>query len=334
MRGIRSIICGVLLGVLGAGMMAAAAGAAAPEFKVCAKAAKVAGKDTGNYTDAACTHEATGAERTEGKSNRFERLPWSAAKKTSFKGKIGATLLALVEPQGKGNGGSGEPAQTGLAASCRRGQAAGSVTGPREELFKLKWQGCTQPEPGTVRPQACATPGNTGAIVSEELEGTLVYLSADHSRVGMRVRGLAPGGLIVQYTCGGVSVEVFGELLLARRGDINTTGAFETSAGSGPLGLQSNLYEEDAFPEETGKAALEWELALRRCEKGEPPYATGTRTQAECEEHFIGSQPQPPVSLRGVSHLLAKQRNSSTASSVLVSATTLKGEKALLVETS
>jgi len=329
MRGIGSIICGVLLGVLGAGAMAAAASAAAPEFKVCAKAAKVAGKDTGNYTDAACTHEATDAERTEGKHNKYERLPWTAARKKSFKGKVGATLLSLVEPQGKRNGGPGEPGQTILAVSCHNGEAAGSVTGPTEEVFKLTWQKCTAPERG-----ACESLGAKRAVVTEELEGTLVYMSADHSRVGTRVRGLGPGGRIAQYTCFGIAVEVFGELLLERSGDINTTGALETSASPGPLALQSNLYEEEAFSEETGKAALEWEVALRRCEKGEPPYATGTRTQSECEGEFIGSQPQSPILLRGVFQFLGKQRNTFTAPDVLSSVTAVKGEKSLLVETS
>ena len=171
-------------------------------------------------------------------------------------------------------------------------------------------------------------------IVTEQLEGTLVYLSADHSRVGMRVRGLGPGGRIAWYTCFGIAVEVFGELLLERSGDINTTGAFEISANGGPLALQSDLYEEEAFSEETGKAGLEWEVALRECKKGEPPYPAGTRTQSECEAQFIGSQPPPPISLIAVTHLLRLQRTSSTAPDVLISSTAFKGENALLVETS
>ncbi len=334
MRDIRSIVCGVLLGVLGAGAMAPVASAAAPEFKVCGKAAKVAGKYTGTYTDKACTKEATEEERTEGKDNRYERLPWTAAKKKSFKGKIGATLLSLVEPQGTGSGGPGEPGQTRPAISCRKGRAAGSVTGPREEVFKLEWQQCTQSGLETSGPGACETLGGKGAIVTEELEGRLVYLSADHSRVGMRVRGLGPGGRIAWYTCFGLAVEVFGELLLERRGDIDTTGTFETSASEGPLALQSNLYEEEAFSEETGKAALEWEVALQGCKKGEPPYPAGTRTKSECEAQFIGSQPPPPISLIAVTHVLSLQRTNSTGPDLLISSTIATGEKALLVETS
>ncbi len=29
------------------------------------------------------------------------------------------------------------------------------------------------------------------------LEGTLVYLNAEHTRVGMRVKGLGPGGQLI-----------------------------------------------------------------------------------------------------------------------------------------
>ena len=334
MRGTRSIVCTVLLGALGAGALAAAAGAAAPEFKVCGKAVKVAGKDTGTYTDKSCTKEATEQERTEGRDNKYERLPWTAAKKQSFKGKVGVTLLRDVDPHGKDKGGPGEPGQSATGASCKKGKAAGSVTGPREEVFKLEWQSCTWPNPQLVHPEACETPGTKGTIVTEELAGTLVYLSADHSRVGMRVKGLGPGGRVLQYTCAGEAYEVFGELLLERSGDINTTGAFETSASEGTLALQSNLYEEEAFSEETGKAALEWESELGRCEKGEPPYPAGTRTQSECEEQFIGSQPPPPISLIEHSHSLGQQPFPSTGPEVLVSSTALKGEKALMVEAS
>lgn len=173
----------------------------------------------------------------------------------------------------------------------------GDVTGPKTFSWSIEYSGCS----ADFSP--CNTHGQkTGAIKTDPLEATLVFLDKAHTQVGLRLRGLGPGGRIAEYECSvGIHGEAYGELLTKITGDINTASKeFRATSEPGPLRLQSYMYEEEAASEEQAKAVFEWKLALEACERGEAPFPVGPHSQAECEL-FVGPQPAPtPVSLLAV----------------------------------
>ncbi len=276
-------------------VMAASASAALPEYKVCLKAKKAGKLWTGHYTDKACSKHATGAEEAAGKTNKYEREEWKKAKKFTFKGKNvnGTPHNNIVDPFGP-NMVKGEKAQIKGTTTCTKEKVTGTVTGPKTEKWKTEYKGC----------EALNTPCNTagkgsGIIETEELEGTLVYINKGTQTPGLRVKGLGPMGLLAQYEClnKGLNVLVHGEIIAKPEGNVNFANKHaKTKAEEGPLQMQSNMYEEEAFTEGQGKEYFEWGFELEACLKGEAPFppVPPAKTVAECEV-FIGPAPAPPA---------------------------------------
>jgi hypothetical protein len=149
----------------------------------------------------------------------------------------------------------------------------------------------------------------------------------------MLIRGLGPNGRLWQYECfgKGLEVEVYGGLLVERRGDIGSASpSFQTRAEAGPLHLQSDLYVEEAFSQEQGKAVFEWGFGFAQCLQ--QAIAEGL-SEAEAALKCLaqsGSPPAPPpIALLGI----ASGLESGPVPQVLNSVTVSKGAKTLLVET-
>ena len=88
---------------------------------------------------------------------------------------------------------------------------------------------------------------------------------------------------------------MYGEYLAELTGDINSASRpTSVIASKGSLGLQSPMYEEEAFSEAQGKEVLEWDYQLEECEKGESPYAAGDKMEAECIV-IVGPAPAAPA---------------------------------------
>jgi len=237
--------------------------AEAPEYQVCAKAAKNGKKYTGKYKDKACSEEEVKGE------GKYERASWEKAKKKAFKGKNkGNPHNNIVNPFGTREPGKGsrEPGMKGKiegTTECTKEKVTGETTGPKTTKWKTVYTGC----------KALETPCNTagakaGEIKTEELEGTLVFDNAAKTEVGPRVKGLGPGGLLAQYECveGALDVHVYGEILAQTTGNFGKAAKTTvTSAKEGPLALQSAMYENGAFSEENGKEFIEWADEFQGC---------------------------------------------------------------------
>ena len=295
MRGrlLAAALCLASISVLGA-LAPAGALAGPPEFVACVK---VKPHKTGKYANGTCS--VSGFVAGGGQNYEREHYPWTHAKKQGFKtnGRLSARWT-IVNPIG-GGGGPSEPAEVLYAPKCPEtalGEAArggGEMTGPKTVVWSETYKECS------VVKEAWKCTGGTSKknnIITEELEGTLVYLDAAHTRVGLRVKGLGPGGLLMKYYCPAapLHVSVYGEFLVELTEYANSANRTPTAlAREGSLKLQSPLYEEEAFSETQGKEALEWAYTMETCEHGEPPYPPGEKTEEDCLL-FVGPPPAPP----------------------------------------
>ena len=323
---------GLCLAMLSLGVtVPAVATASTPEFKLCAKAQPT---KSGKYSNDTCSE----STYVGGGGQRFEReaFPFAHAKKLGFvDAGHGSTRWTILNPVA-GGGGPSEPAAVVLEPKCpetRQSEGSrgfGEVTGPKTVVWGETYKECS------VTKETWKCTGNTTRkdhVVTEQLEGTLVYLNAGHTRIGLRVKGLGPGGELMHYSCpaANLSVAVYGEYLAELTGDINSASRpTSVIASKGSLGLQSPMYEEEAFSEAQGKEVLEWDYQLEECEKGESPYAAGDKMEAECIV-IVGPAPAAPapVTLTAVVSGAGRERYPMAQQST----TTHKGEL-FLVETS
>jgi len=310
MKRIRIVgLCLVAVFALSA-LVASSASAALPEYMVCVKASKVGKLYTGHYTDKLCSKHATPAEEAAGKTNKYERAEWKKAKKFKFTGKNvnGTPRNNIVDPFGV-NMVKGEKAQVKGTTTCTSEKVTGEVTGAKTEKWSTEYKGCE----GLGTP--CNTAGDkSGVIKTEELEGTLVYIKKSTNTPGLRVKGLGKEGLLAQYECANKELQVLvhGEIIAKPEGATNIANKDpKTKAEEGPLAMQSNLYEEEAFTEAQGKEFYEWAFTLEACLKNEEPFkmapykaaleaANGgpaPYSKAACEAVIGGAPAPPPVSL-------------------------------------
>lgn len=277
-----------LVAVFALTAVVASSASASPEYFICAKA-----KGTGKYEDKACSTLAS-----PGPGN-YERVAWTHAKKKLFKAKNeGSPLANGVNPFGP-HMGAGEPGQIlPNPWICEHEKVAGEVTGPRTARWNTTYTKCSAL--GTK----CNSPGaKEGTIVTDPLESELVWLDKAHTKVGIKIRGLGPGGRLEHFECQekATQVSVYGEPLAELQGDNGIASkSTKTVMGEGPLHLQSvgGTYVEEAFgsPENDEQAAKVWweyEEALLACEKGEEPFPPGEKSQATCEALFGKPNPVP-----------------------------------------
>ncbi len=322
-----------LVATLGfAALTAPVASAGTPEFKLCTKAVPA---KSGKYSANTCAE----ASFVPGGGQKYERegFPWTKAHKLGFiVAGHGIARWTVVNPLGKG-GGPSEAAEPVLEPKCfetRLGPSEGSrgfgeMTGPKTVVWRETYKECSAQQ----QSWKCKNGTRKAVVVTEELEGTLVYLNTAHTRLGLRVKGLGPGGLVVKYECpaANLHVAVYGEYLAELTGDLNSA-AKKTSvtAEVGALKLQSPMYEEEAFSEAQGKEGLEYDYALESCENGEAPYPAGAKSEPECQV-LVGPAPAAgaPVTLQAEYTGAVHKRLPMTQATT----TTHKGDS-FLVETS
>jgi hypothetical protein len=294
-------------------MAAGSATASPPEYKTCIKAEP---KNTGNYSEKTCSDTSKVAG-----TGKYERAEWNKGKKVTFKGKnVGTPKNIIVNPLDT-------PAKTEGTTECTKEKPEGEVTGPKTTKWTTHYKKCK----GNGVP--CNTTGaGKEEIVTDTLESTLASLDKGpgHKRVGIRVKGLGPGGRLAQYECPEtkITVEVFGEVLAETKGNLNSAAkSGEVVVKGGPLNLQSDLYEEETNSEEEGKKFFEWGFAFEEC-VAEQIAKGHTQVQAEtiCIAK-VGPPPAPqPISLISV----VKGAINAKAPAVQNGVTINKGESMLI----
>jgi hypothetical protein len=168
------------------------ASAALPEYKVCAKAAKVGKEFTGKYSDKACTKTTTGG--------KYE-LVSGTGKKAAFKAKSPASKL---ETPGVG------------ATECKSSTSTGNFSGSKEvkdvvTTFKV----CTS------LGKKCQSAGQkSGTIVTNASMGTLGYISKSPLKVGV-VLSPETGTYLAQFECEGAQIRSLGSLVGEIKGNVN-----------------------------------------------------------------------------------------------------------------
>jgi len=264
---------------------------ALPEYKVCGKAAKVAKKYTGKYSDKEC---AVAEPKGEGK---YEREEEAKAKKTAFTGSNeGTPKNYIVNPFGK-NKVKGEPGQKEGVTECTKEDVdAGNITGPKTSTWETEYSKCE----GNKSP-ANSAGKKSGVIVTDKLEATLVYLNKAKTEPGIRVKGLGPSGRLAQYEIPGLktNVEVFGEVLVKETENVNKANKKPHVIAEEDVAtqLQKPLYVEESNTQAEGKEYFEEYEIFLLCESGGAPFPPGKHTHAECEGFGLKYLEPAPVSL-------------------------------------
>lgn len=194
--------------VLGA-LAASGAWAAAPEFKVCAKAKKVGKTYTGKYNNKTCSEPNAKGE------GKYELESWLAGKKKTFKGKGGAGTLDAYLPSNEA-----EPWAGGTVlgkVSCKSAKVTGEVTGAKNATATVEFKTCTS------EGKKCKSAGaKTGTIRTEKLQITLGYIDSGKA-VGALVEGGAGGAdPSAEFTCEGLELLATGSVIGVASGNINT----------------------------------------------------------------------------------------------------------------
>jgi hypothetical protein len=193
MRRIMMMSLCVLAVCATAGVAAASASAALPEYLECGK---VKGK-VGGFINNLCT------EKSETKTGAFELLPLTKAKKVSVSGK-NSTLES-----------------TAGIVTCGTAAAKGSITNSKEwTAVVIRYTKCTLLGNG----QQCTNQPVTSkkAIVTNALKGSIGYLAG---KGGTPTIGLSlkpeTGEFLVQFTCGGPEIRVKGTVIGVQAGNVN-----------------------------------------------------------------------------------------------------------------
>jgi hypothetical protein len=194
MRRIKTIgLC--LVAVFAFSAMVASA-AQAGEVGECLKLSKNAEKKyTGKYTDKGCTKEATSAQKTEGKVNKYEWSPGVAAKNAKF-------TAVSKKPHLEGAGGNVE---------CAESTVTGEYTGPKTALEQARFTGC---EFKGTPSGACVTAGDKPGEVNTVVLGVQTLDEGEHGDSGGTVgkgevwdqfaNQAGPENIQAEYTCSGI----------------------------------------------------------------------------------------------------------------------------------
>lgn len=209
----RMRILGLALVAVFAVAAVAASGASAANWYECAKLAKVEGKYTGKYTNKTCTTEATEAEKTEGKHNKYE-LQIGVGKGKAFKVSGGAATLHVIIPAtGKG----AFPGGAHVEVKCTSFKGSGKAAAPNKvEKVLTEFKGCT------VLAAPCQNAGGkTGVIKTNSLSGEMVDIEGG-SGVGSLLKGEA-SPVLASFECTKTaSTNVLGSVIAEHTGNVGT----------------------------------------------------------------------------------------------------------------
>ncbi len=331
----RMGIVGVcLLALLVAGLaVASGASAAAPEFKVCAKAEKSGKTYLGHYSNKNCE----GPSFVETGGQKYERASWEKAKKKKFKGKSakGAKQFFLIINPGESENEVKKEMEVGKVESeleCEGGEKTeGEVTGPKTATWSSTFKKCRVKalyKNGKFEIQGpCETEGaKEGEIKTGPMEGTLAVLNAAKTTVGLR-QAPKPGPSYAKISCieGLVNDQPTGEALLEVKGNTNVANKDTEMIGKeGPDHGQSPYYEEEAHSEAEAFSYFDFGFCVTdEEEKG----LNAEEAELACAIKLGG--PPPPAPVSRIAHISGAK--SATAPETEVFTSTDKGE-AFLIE--
>ncbi len=179
----------------------ASASAAAPEYQICGKLSKskVTKKYEGHFSNKECT-----ASSTEG---AYELESYTAAKKTEFKTKSGASALDVYIP---GTGVVGE-------TTCKTSKDVGHVTGAKTATDVVLFEKCESSGKICTGDQAGSKKGD---IETYTLDETLVASAESKTGVAQEVKGGGPGGESAAFNCEGEEISTTGAVSGEITGDI------------------------------------------------------------------------------------------------------------------
>jgi len=186
------------------------AAASTPEYKTCAKAAKVGKTYTGAYTDKNCSELNAKGE------GKFERVAVKTPDK--FKAKAAATTIYLYDPTTK---------TLKLKVICTKGKDEGEIFNSTEAKLKITYEGCEPLE--TELKGKCTTAGQAaGTIVTEPAIEKLAWVNSGETEVGVSVAAAAEGGPIEKMTCAGAETAELRGAMTGKIGPVNTVSKTQT----------------------------------------------------------------------------------------------------------
>ena len=171
-------IVGLCLAALFALSAMGASSAFAGEYGICAKAAKAGKLYTGKYLDKNCTELASEAQKTEGKKNKYEWVPYPGPAGTNWK-YTSKSKTAILE------GEAGD-------ITCKSSTDAGEVTGVKSDVDKTTFVDCVL----SVTKESCQNTATKGTITTTENVTTLI----DHGEKGDSGKEPAVGEVWTQFT--------------------------------------------------------------------------------------------------------------------------------------
>lgn len=186
------------------------AAAAQPEYKTCAKAAKIGKTYTGQYTDKLCSVvNGTG-------EGHYERVAVKTPDK--FKAKSSASKIYLFEPSTK---------TLKLKVGCTKGKDEGEIINGTEAKLKITYEGCEPIE--TELKGKCTTTGQSeGTVVTEPLIEKLAWINSGESEVGVLVAPATEGGAIEKMTCAGAEKAELSGSMVGKVGPVNIASKLQT----------------------------------------------------------------------------------------------------------
>jgi len=192
-----------LVAVFAISALAASGASATPAWYECAKAAV---KNTGEYTDKACTLESAG--KNTGKYN----LQPGIGKGKAFKTKGGAATLHVIIPAtGKG----AFPGGAHVEVKCTSYKGSGQPALPNKvEKVVAAFKGCT------VLAAPCQSGSKKGVIETNSLNGEMIDIEGG-SKVGSLLKA-ETGAILASFTCTEVaSTNVLGSVIAEHTGNVN-----------------------------------------------------------------------------------------------------------------
>jgi hypothetical protein len=191
-----------LVAVFAISALAASGASATPAWYECAKAAV---KNTGEYTDKACTLESVG--KNTGKYN----LQPGIGKGKAFKTKGGAATLHVIIPAtGKG----AFPGGAHVEVKCTSYKGTGQPALPNKvEKVVAAFKGCT------VLAAPCQSGSKKGVIETNSLNGEMIDIEGG-SKAGTLLKA-ETGAILASFTCTEVaSTNVLGSVIAEHTGNV------------------------------------------------------------------------------------------------------------------
>jgi opacity protein-like surface antigen len=203
----RMMIAALFMAALATSAMAAASASATPDptYHTCVKSEPA---KTGKFNDKNCSVANAGG------TGKYEIGDWTKAKKKSFKGTLGLSVLKAYITEGPEWGGG----KLVVAVECQSGKSAGSITGPSTSAVTVEFKGCMSAG------KRCTSGSKPGVITTRPLVTELGWIAS-----GIGQRFSAASGNAAEFECEGYKVVVYNKVIGAVSGNVDAFGKFTTT---------------------------------------------------------------------------------------------------------